>query len=165
MPNPYVDNSSIAYDSTRDRLLMINTPGYRKPFSGKVCALDFKTIEVELLTPAGHDHAHHFANVDKWCYDAANDLLLLGTVLKDSGDHTATPAYDCGNNRWVTLDIKYAVEKRGQHTRRKFPHQRSDGLMFDARRKLIWGTDTNSQVYVLRLDPKRAGVKPLNRGD
>ena len=33
--------------------------------------------------------------------------------------------------------------------------------MFDPTRKLIWGTDTNSQVYVLRLDLKQADMKPL----
>ena len=33
--------------------------------------------------------------------------------------------------------------------------------MFDARRKLVWGTDANSQVYVLRLDAKTAGKKLL----
>ncbi|MDA1015935.1 MAG: hypothetical protein O3A00_15945 [Planctomycetota bacterium] len=42
-------------------------------------------------------------------------------------------------------------------TTRAFPHSRSDGLMFDPERKLIWGTDTNSQVYVLRVDREKAG--------
>ncbi len=35
------------------------------------------------------------------------------------------------------------------------------GLMYDAKRKLFWAADTNSQVYVLRLDVKSADVKPL----
>ena len=108
------------------------------------------------------EHAHRFANVDKCCYDAARDLLLMGTYLKDRGDHTATPAYDCENNRWITLDIKYRTGKRSGSTTRAFPHRRSDGLMFDPQRKIIWGTDTNSQVYVLRLDLEHAAAKPLN---
>jgi hypothetical protein len=33
--------------------------------------------------------------------------------------------------------------------------------MHDARRKLIWGVDTNSQVFVLRLEPDRADLEPL----
>ncbi len=33
--------------------------------------------------------------------------------------------------------------------------------MFDAKRKLIWGTDTNSQVYVLRLDLKSLKIRDL----
>lgn len=154
LPGAYVDNSSIAYDSKRDRVLMINTLGYRKPFDGQVWSLDLKTNVVTALSPEGRGEAVNFANVDKCCYDAKNDLLLLGTFLKDSGDHTSTPAFDCAANRWVKLDIGYSTGERSGSTTRAFPHRRSDGLMFDAERQLIWGTDTNSQVYVLRLEVK-----------
>ena len=34
-----------------------------------------------------------------------NDLLLMGTYLKDTGEWTPTPAYDCERNRWVALDL------------------------------------------------------------
>jgi hypothetical protein len=33
--------------------------------------------------------------------------------------------------------------------------------MYDAKRKLFWAVDTNSQIYVLRLDSKTADKKPL----
>ncbi len=157
----YVDNSTIAYDSKRDRVLIVNTLGYRKPFDGQGWELDLKTVAVKGLSPNGREHASRFANVDKCCCDAASDLLLMGTYLRDAGDHTPTPADDCQNNRWVTHDIKYSTGKRSGNTTRAFPHRRSDGLMLDARRKLIWATNTNSQVYVLRLDPKRADMKTL----
>ncbi len=165
LPGAYVDNSTIAYDSKRDRVLMINTLGYGKPFDGQIWSLDLKTNSVKGLAPQGREHATRFANIDKCCYDAASDLLLVGTYLKDAGEHTPTPAFDCENNRWVTLDIKYSTGKRSGNTTRAFPHVRSDGLMFDSRRNLIWGTNTNSQVYVLRLDLKRADVQPLSLGD
>jgi hypothetical protein len=161
LPGAYVDNSTIAYDSKRDRVLMINTLGYGKPFDGQVWSLDLKARIVRGLSPIGREHAERFANVDKCCYDAENDLLLIGTYLKESGSHTPTPAYDCDKNRWVTLDIEYATGKRAGNTTRVFPHRRSDGLMFDAGRKLIWGTDTNSQVYVLRLDLAKLKQQPL----
>ena len=162
LPGAYVDNSSIAYDSKRDRVLMINTLGYGKPFDGQVWSLDLKTSAVSALSPQGREHADRFGNIDKCCYDASNDLMLIGTFIKNTGEHTPTPAYDCAGNRWVTLDIKYATTKRSNRTTREFPHRRSDGLMFDAKRKLIWGTDTNSQVYVLRLDLARVEAKPLD---
>lgn len=162
LPGAYVDNSTIAYDSKRDRVLMINTLGYGKPFDGEVWSLDLKTRNVKALAPRGREHAHLFSNVDKCCYDAENDLLLLGAYLKDAGDHTPTPAYDCRRNRWITLNIKYATGTRGERTTRAFPHQRSDGLMFDPLRKLVWGTDTNSQVYVLRLNMETVDVNILN---
>jgi hypothetical protein len=161
LPGAYVDNSTIAYDAKRDRVLMINTLGYGKPFDGQVWSLDLKTNAVTGLSPQGREHAIRFANIDKCCYDAANDLLLIGTYLKDGGEHTPTPAFDCKSNRWVTLDLKYSNGKRNGRTTRAFPHTRSDGLMFDSGRKLIWGTNTNSQVYVLRLDLHRANMKPL----
>jgi predicted RNA-binding protein len=161
LPGAYVDNSTIAYDSKRDRVLIVNTLGYGKPFDGQVWSIDLKTNKVTGLSPQGQDQAGRFANIDKCCYDAEHDLLLLGTYLKDVGDHTPTPAYDCAKNEWVTLDLKYTTGQRYGNTTRAFPHRRSDGLMFDARRKLIWGTDMNSQVYVLRLDLRQANVKPL----
>lgn len=163
LPGAYVDNSTIAYDSNRDRVLMINTLGYGKPFDGQVWSLDLKTAEVKALSPAGGDQADRFANVDKCVFDAEHDLLLLGTYLKDAGDHTSTPAYDCKANRWVLLDIGYKTGKRSGRTTRAFPHARSDGLMFDAKRNLVWGTDTNSQVYVLRLDGKTLAIRDLAR--
>jgi len=151
LPGAYVDNSTIAYDSKRDRVLMINTARHRKPYDGQVWALDMETLAVKELSPKGREQAGRFANVDKCCYDAAHDLLLLGTYLKESKDHTPTPAYDCESNRWITLDIGYTTGTRLGNTTRAFPHRRSDGLMFDPRRQLIWGTNANSQVYVLRL--------------
>ena len=161
LPGAYVDNSTIAYDSKRDRVLMINTLGYGKPFDGQVWALDLKTNTVTGLSPKGREHADRFANVDKCCYDADHDLLLIGTYLKDAGDHTPMPAYDCRNNQWITLGIEYSTGERFGRTTRAFPHNRSDGLMFDPRRQLIWGTNTNSQVYVLRLDLERIDKRPL----
>eukprot|EP00913_Durusdinium_trenchii_P008945 g8411.t1 len=82
LPGAYVDNSTITYDSKRDRVLMIGTPGYRKPFTGEIYALDLKTKRVTKLAPAGMQHAHRFATVDRCCYDAKNDVVLMATYLK-----------------------------------------------------------------------------------
>ncbi len=161
LPGAYVDNSTICYDPKRDRVLMIGTPGYRQPYSGQVWAVQLPGGKVTELSPAGMDQAHRFNNVDKCCFVPTADMMLLGTYLKDSGDQAPVPAYDCAENRWVTLNLKYATGERYGRTTRAFPHTRSDGLMFDPKRNLIWGTDTNSQVYVLRLEPATAGIQPL----
>jgi hypothetical protein len=160
LPGAYVDRSTIAYDSKRDRALMINSSSHES-YDGGIWSLDLKTFAAKRLLPEGSRQAARFANIDKCCYDAAHDLLLIGTYLKDAGDHTPTPAYDCRNNRWITLNIGYSTGERYGRTTRAFPHRRSDGLVFDPRRKLIWGVDTNSQVYVLRLTPDQADLKPL----
>jgi hypothetical protein len=161
LPGAYVDNSSIVYDSKRDRLLVVNTLGYEKPFDGHVWAVDLKTSEVKGLKPAGMELADQFAKIDKSCYDPVNDLLLLVSHMKDAGGHTPKTDYDAAKNSWVLLDIAYEVQKDGEYTRRKFPNERSDALMFDAKRKLIWGCDTNGQVYVLRLDAAKANIRAL----
>ncbi len=41
------------------------------------------------------------------------------------------------------------------------PVGHSCGVMYDARRKLLWGVDTNSTVYVLRLDLKAVEATEL----
>ncbi len=161
LPGAYVDNSSIAFDSARDRVLIYDTGGYGKPFDGRVFAVGLKTNAVQTLSPLGMQRANRIAQIDRCCYDAANDLVLMATHLNDAGDWTPTPVYDCAENRWGTVDLKYETGERYGRTTRAFPTGRSAGVMFDAKRKLIWGTDTNSQVYVLRLDPKEANRKPL----
>ena len=161
LPGAYVDNSTIAYDSKRDRVLIVSKGGYRGAYDGQVYALDMKTNTVRALSPGGMAGAATFAFVDRCCYDAQNDLLLMASYLSDAGEHTPTPALDCTGNRWVTLTLAYKLGKRYGRTTRAFPHGRSAGIMYDPKRRLIWGTDTNSQVYVLRLDPKTADMKPL----
>jgi len=155
LPGAVVDNSTIAYDSKRDRVLVVQKGYGKTPFQGQVYSLDLKTRSVQALSPGGTELAPKFAYIDRCCYDGANDLLLMATYLGDAGDHTPTPAYDCAGNRWVLLDIKYQLERRGGRTTRLFPHGRSCGIVFDEKRRLIWGTDTNSQVYVLRLAYRR----------
>jgi hypothetical protein len=61
----------------------------------------------------------------------------------------------------VTLDLKYETGRRGDRITRAFPHGRSCGIMFDPKRKLIWGTDTDGEVYVLRLERETAGMRDL----
>ena len=67
---------------------------------------------------------------------------------------------ELGFDRWVALDLKYAAATRGERTTRSFPHGRSCGILFDPKRHLIWGTDADSQIFVLRLDLAKAIVDP-----
>ena len=161
MPGAEVDNSTIAYDSKRDRVLLFRKPYGKAPHDGRVWSVDLKTRNVTGLSPAGMSAAHRFAFIDRCVFDPDDDLIIMASYLADSGDHTPTPAYDCAGNRWVTLDWKYHVGKKGNGTERAFPHGRSCGIMFDEKRRLIWGTDTNSQIYVLRPDTRAVSPVPL----
>lgn len=162
LPGAIVDNSTIAYDSERDRVIVVRKPYGKTPFEGQVWSIDLKTSTVRALSPGGMERAESFAYIDRCVYDPDNDLVLMASYLNGAeSERTRTPAFDCANNRWVTLDLDYATGKRGERTTRAFPHGRSCGIMFDPKRRLIWGTDTNSQVYVLRLEVATAGVDPL----
>jgi len=152
LPGAVVDNSTIAYDSQRDRVLTFCKPYGQAAYDGQVYAFDMKSRAVKALSPQGADAAAKFAYIDRCCYDAAGDVVLMATYLNDGGEHTPTPAYDCAKNRWIMLDIEYQVDQRHGRPQRLFPHGRSCGIMYDPRRRLIWGTDTNSQVYVLQLE-------------
>ena len=157
-----VDNSTIAYDSKRDRVLVVSKPYGKAPFDGQVWSIDLKNNRVAALSPGGMERAQRFAFIDRCVYDPDSDLVMMASYLNGAEhDVTRTPAFDCAKNRWVTLDLKYTTGKRGERTTRAFPHGRSCGIMFDPKRRLIWGTDTNSQVYVLRLDLAKADSQAL----
>jgi hypothetical protein len=66
-----------------------------------------------------------------------------------------TCALPISANRWISLRIT------GQDPSGKQGRNVSLGLMYDAKRKLFWAVDTNSQVYVLRLDLKTADPQPF----
>ncbi len=163
LPGACVDNSTIAYDSRRDRVLMFRKPYGKVPYDGQVYSLNMKTRVVKALLPEGKERAHTLAYIDRCCYDPEHDLVLLASYLTDRGDQTPTPAYDCAGNRWIELDVGYELSQRNGRPERKFPHGRSCGIMFDPKRRLIWGTDTNSQVYVLRLDTTAADARALEQ--
>ena len=163
LPTSSVDSSTYVYDSRRDRFLFFRAD-YGKPFSGEITALDRKTAVASKLAPknAGAFVAAKFSDpFDRAVYDPENDLILFATYAAgDPATVRRTAAYDCGGDRWVTLNLDYAIEGKRALQPRGGGH--SCGLMFDARRKLIWGCDTHScRVYAMRLDPKTADVRPI----
>ncbi|MBE3135324.1 MAG: hypothetical protein IMZ55_17800, partial [Acidobacteria bacterium] len=70
-------------------------------------------------------------------------------------------AYDCAGNRWVSLKVGYERTDGGKPLA-PGAVRHSCGLVWDARRGIIWGVDTNRvSVYALRFDAARADVVPL----
>ena len=156
LPGSEVDNSTLLHDTERDRLLFARKPYGEPPYDGVLHSVDLKTLEVARLEPAGLAAADKISYLCQLRYDRANDLVLCGcTPPPDGSGVRRTPAYDCANNRWVSLAIG-GDDPSGPKGRNV-----SLGLMYDARRGLFWAVDTNSHVYVLRLDPKAADLQPL----
>jgi hypothetical protein len=62
---------------------------------------------------------------------------------QERGDTAPVPwvLYDCASNAWISVDVS------GPN-----PTNVSMGLMYDPQRELVVAVDTNSVVYVLRLD-------------
>lgn len=146
-----VDNSTLAYDAKRDRLLFWRKGyGDKNPYDGEIQAVD-KDGVVSSLAPEGKAAAVAVPYLCQIRYDVTNDLLLVGGTLPGG----RTPAYDPAGNRWVSLQIG------GDDPSGKKGRNVSLGLMYDAKRKLFWAVDTNSQVFVLRVDLSTADLKPL----
>ena len=159
LPGAVVDNSTMVYDSKRNRLLFaVKGYGHKNAYDGQLHFLDVKTQTVGKLSPGGMDAATAIPYLCQIRYDAGNDLLLVGGTLPPGRDGLRrTPAYDPAANRWISLAIggKDPSGPKGRNV--------SLGLMYDKVRKLFWAVDTNSRVYVLRLSPGTADPKPLGK--
>jgi hypothetical protein len=156
LPGAVVDNSTLWYDSKRERLCFV-TKGYgdKVKFDGQIHSVDLKTLSVSQLSPMGMEAAGAIPYLCQLRYDPTNDLVLVGGLLPEENGIRRTPAFDPVENRWVSLKIP------GDDPNGKSGRNVSLGLVYDAKRKLFWAVDTNSQVFVLKLDPKTADMQPL----
>jgi hypothetical protein len=161
IPGASVDTSVSVYDSKRDRLIIL-AGAYGQKFNGQVHALDLKTLAAAPLAPTNMAAVAAVGGfgTDRACYDPENDLVLIGSLLPAGADgFSRTPAYDCAGNRWVSLKIAYLTS--GDKKVPVTPRGHSSGIVFDPKRKLIWGVDAGCTVYVLRLDSKTADLVEL----
>jgi hypothetical protein len=157
LPGAVVDNSTVVHDAKRDRLLFWRKGyGDKNVYDGEIHAVDLKSLQVSALGPAGREGASEVPYLCQIRYDASNDLLLVGGTLPPGDDgFRRTPAYDPEKNRWVSLRVG------GQDPSGKKGRNVSLGMMYDAKRKLFWAVDTDSRVFVLRLVPATADLRPL----
>lgn len=157
LPGAVVDNSTVVYDSRRDRLLVARKPyGDRARFDGVLHAVDLKTLAVNKLQPKGREAATAISYLCQIRYDVESDLFLVGATLPAGADgRRRTPAYDPAGDRWVSLAVG------GTDPSGKAGRNVSLGLMYDAKRRLFWAVDARSQVFALRLDLKAAEPRDL----
>lgn len=148
LPGSSVDSSGVDYDARRDRVLLFPSRyGEKAGYNGQVCAIDLKELKATKLDMKGADVLGgkiHFLR--ETCYDAGNDLVLCGSNIPQPDGSFKTVVFDCARDQWKLLDIAgpNPAGKRGRDV--------SMGLMYDAKRKLCWSTDTNGEVYMLRLE-------------
>ncbi|HZZ73304.1 MAG TPA: kelch repeat-containing protein [Pirellulales bacterium] len=144
-----VDNSTMAYDSRRDRLVCFRKPyGDDHAYDGTLYFVDLKSGKVQKRAAGDADFAAKIPYLCQIRYDAKHDLLLVGGTI--SADHAAqrlTPIYSCAQDQWSTMEI------RGDDPSGPKGRNVSLGLMVDDRSDLFWAVDAKSNVFVLRLEP------------
>jgi hypothetical protein len=144
IPGPGADKQIMVYDSKRDRLLC-SSAGWRAPDSGQFTEIDCKTWKVKTLTPENIELMKRSFSKREAVYHPEADLVLMAQTTPKGG-HTI--AYDCANNRWISLKIGGSV-----------PYAKSDlqmGMRYDPQRKLVWVVNAGCQVWAMRLDVSTA---------
>jgi hypothetical protein len=150
LPAANADCHSMAYDSKRDRLLIVS--GVDPQNKGDVLAYDMATGQARWLGAAGKAKAAVPARES--VYIPELDAVLLGQYAAGEGGRKAWLLYDCQKNAWL------AVEFAGADPLAKTSHY-SLAVMHDAKRKLLWATDHVNRIYVLKLDPGTLAPRPL----
>ena len=157
LPGSSVDNSTLLYDSKRDRLLFFRKPyGDKVKYDGTIHAVDWATqnvSKVEVKNAAAGSTISYLCQIR---YDEANDVLLVGATLPPEADGLRrTPIFDCAKSEWQSAKIT------GDDPNGKNGRNVSLGLMYDAKRKLFWAVDTKSNVFVLRFKPSEAEMRAM----
>ena len=151
LPGPQVDHCGMSYDAKRGRLIL-----FPKKFGGTLYALNGKTNELSALKPtAGNDAAKKFSFWRELVYLPDAEMILNIGQTTTLGGERVTLAYDCAKDTWS------AVKIGGPNPAGKGGRNISQGAVYDPKRKLVWATDTGSQIWVLRPDAANAGKVDL----
>jgi hypothetical protein len=145
------DRGGMIWDSKRDRLLIFSPA--EKNHSGDVMSYDLKTGEAKWLAPAGREKAGVPAR--ETVYLPEFDMVMLGAKTKTADGKTVWTVYDCGKNTW------FGAELGGADPLGKAGFSVSLGVVYDPNRRLVWAVGQNSELSVLRFDPKAAALLEL----
>lgn len=148
LPSYYSDACGIGYDSKRDRILYVTG---QNNTNAKMYEYSFATGQAAQLFPA--DSEKSAVPVNYWremAYLPGLDIILF-QVAGPAGYHLA---YDCAGNRWVDFPVL-------GHTAAMC--DRSTGLMYDAKRGVVFLSGNRAEVWVLRPDSTFSGAETDGR--
>lgn len=149
---PWCDSHGMVYDSKRDRMLISSVGGgYNKPGNGTFLSFDFKTRNLEVVTPESSE-LNKTGCARELAYVEHADWVLVGDLLRQGDAKTGkvyTRVYDCARNRMFLLDAGSVGAGY------------SAGWMADSKRKLVYSFGYNGEAWAIRLDP--ATAKPLEK--
>ncbi len=150
---PQTDGSGLCYDPKRDVIWMGSLAGYQNP-CGKIWRYDMKTGVADELTPRNAEsigkNRKTFSTLREIIYLPTMDLLLFNNI--HSGKQVA---YDPEKNSWVLLDLKR--DPKGGKVLGQLGGV-DIGLMYDAKRDLVWAQGSSRNMFVVRIDPKAVKV-------
>jgi hypothetical protein len=144
---PQVDNSGFTFDAKRNRLLFF-IRSEENPC--QMAAYDFASGEVAEIAATGAkkvaESKERQTNFREAVYLPEGDMVMIGATGL---------IYDCGKNAWFKTALPSddpPLTKEGSY---------NIGVMYDPVRQLIWGVNTNSQVFVLKFDAQTANLEAL----
>jgi hypothetical protein len=149
LPAMRPDYHGMAYDPKRNRLLLFSMADRNK---GDVLAYDLKTGKTTWLNATGKARA--VVPSRETIYLPEQDAVMIGARVKNGGKWSWL-VYDCSSNAWLGVGLG------GEDPIGKGVFNNSLGLMYDPGRRLVWAVGQNSEVYVLRVDFKRATLHKL----
>ncbi len=151
VPTCLVDNTTMVYDTKRDRMLLAETP-WQTPGDGTLVSFRFEDRRIRKLTPANAELGR-IRQAREMVYVDHADWVLFGEPYPETDDAKVKKyvrAYDCAGNRWMLLDIDGAWPAGRQYCQ---------GWLYDAKRKLVYVVNGNRWgVWVLRLEPSTTKV-------
>lgn len=134
-----VDTSCSIYDSKRDRVLLI-------PGNSDVFAFGMKDRAISKFTP-GNPGLAKIWRKEAVYVPQCDWVLLVHTVEREGTAYHVV--YDCANDRWMLYQAGPMTEKMPSPGR---------GLMYDAKRGLVYLITESGEQFALRIDPKSANV-------
>ena len=150
LPGASHEGHGMVHDARRDRLLF-----FSQAAKGEVVAYDMKSGQASLLGPAGTGAgALGSIRCRELVYLPEFDAVLIASRIPDAEGKMRWPVYDCAANAWkaVLLGGSDPVGK---------DYNFGLGLMYDARRMLVWAADSYANIWALRLNLKAADLKPI----
>jgi hypothetical protein len=144
-PVVHGDENAICFDSRRKMVWLFAADGYGKP-SGRVWRYDPETGAVEEIEAANRDSVGKRFRLRESAYVPELDLVVHNGFL---GERQV--AWSPEKSSWVLLETGFDPAKAKDLKKRLGGV--SIGLMYDARRSLLWAMGGGRRMFVLRLDP------------
>jgi Galactose oxidase, central domain len=145
LPRPSCDCYAITYDTKRD-VIWLTSHNRRKPRGGleNIWRFDIKTSTVVALDPKQHEQiGGKFRSTRESVYLPKLDLLVFNNFIDGQ-----QAAYDIEKNTWRLLGISKPKNKAF----RSLGHVGGGGLVYDARRDLVWATTVYRTMFVIKID-------------